>query len=313
MKPSELRARLKPWMLPIAMIIGILFHDYMEGLAWTAPWLIFAMLLLTFCKVRPREIRVTSLSRILIPVQVLGALALYLALRPLNETLAQGVFICIFCPTATAAPVIVGMLGGSVPRLATFSILSNLTVAILAPLLFTLIGEGGVDFIPTVLTISSKVIPLIIAPLIVAFVLLRFAPRVHHQLADHAGLSFYLWAISLIVVVGRAVSFVMKEPAGEIPVMIALALGAGVVCVGQFIVGRRIGGRCGDKVAGAQGLAQKNTVLAIWMAMSFLNPVCSVAPAAYIAWQNTINSIQLYLHGRRHHAQEQSSAVTSAR
>lgn len=286
-------------MLPIAMAIGILFHDSMEALAWSAPWLIFAMLLLTFCKVRPREIRVTSLSRILIPVQILGGVGAYLALRPFNESFAQGIFMCIFCPTATAAPVIVGMLGGSVPRLATFSILSNLAVALLAPLIFSIIGTDGVEFLPTFLTIAAKVMPLIVGPLIMALVLLRWAPKVHTVLATHAGLSFYMWAFSLIIVVGRAVSFVMAEPASAIPLMIALGIGAGVACVAQFIIGRKIGGRCNDKVAGAQGLAQKNTVLAIWMSMSFMNPISAVAPAAYIAWQNTINSIQLYLH-RKH-------------
>lgn len=299
MKAADIRARLKPWMLPIAMVIGIIFHEYMEALAWSAPWLIFAMLLLTFCKVKPSEIRVTTLSKVLIPVQILGAVGLYIVLRPLNESLAQGMFICVFCPTATAAPVIVGMLGGSVPRLATFSILSNLTVAVLAPLIFTLIGAEGVEFMPTFLAIAVKVIPLIVGPLIVAFALLRWTPKVHHQLAHHAGLSFYMWAISLIIVVGRAVSFVMHEPAREVPIMVALGIGAGVVCVFQFIIGRRIGARCGDRIAGAQGLAQKNTVLAIWMAMTFLNPVCSVAPAAYIAWQNTINSVQLYLFSKK--------------
>ena len=206
MKASELRDRLKPWMLPIAMVIGVVFHEYMEALAWSAPWLIFAMLLLTFCKVKPSEIRITALSKVLIPVQILGAVGLYLVLRPLNESLAQGMFICVFCPTATAAPVIVGMLGGSVPRLATFSIVSNLTVALLAPLILTLIGAEQVEFLPTFFAIAVKVIPLIVGPLIVAFTLLRFAPKVHHQLANHVGLSFYMWAVSLIIVVGRAVS-----------------------------------------------------------------------------------------------------------
>ncbi|MDE7236460.1 MAG: hypothetical protein K2N66_01395, partial [Paramuribaculum sp.] len=79
----------------------------------------------------------------------------------------------------------------------------------------------------------------------------------------------------------------------------ALAVGAGVACVLQFVIGRRIGCRCGDRIAGAQGLGQKNTVLAVWMALTYLNPVASIAPAAYIAWQNTINSIQLYHHARR--------------
>jgi BASS family bile acid:Na+ symporter len=40
-------------------------------------------------------------------------------------------------------------------------------------------------------------------------------------------------------------------------------------------------------------------VLAIWIATTYLNPIVSVAPAAYILWHNSINSIQLYLHQRK--------------
>lgn len=72
-----------------------------------------------------------------------------------------------------------------------------------------------------------------------------------------------------------------------------------VVCCLQFYIGRRIGRACGDKIAGAQGLGQKNTVLAIWMALTYLHPIASVAPAAYVAWQNTINSAQLYIKAKR--------------
>ena len=66
----------------------------------------------------------------------------------------------------------------------------------------------------------------------------------------------------------------------------------------QFITGRRIGRRFRDKVAGAQGLGQKNTILAIWMAQTYLNPISSVAPAFYVVWQNIVNSYQLWLRRR---------------
>ena len=51
--------------------------------------------------------------------------------------------------------------------------------------------------------------------------------------------------------------------------------------------------------AGAQALGQKNTVLAVWMAIAYLNPISSVAPAAYVAWHNIVNSMQIY---RKMHA-----------
>ena len=72
-----------------------------------------------------------------------------------------------------------------------------------------------------------------------------------------------------------------------------MAAMAGALCIGQFAIGRWWGKRCGDKVAGGQSVGQKNTLLAILLAQSYLHPLSSVAPAAYIVWQNIINSIQL--------------------
>lgn len=293
-RAAHIRQMIKPWMMPIAMVLGLIFHNYMEDVAFLAPWLIFVMLLVTFCKVRLSEVRLTSLSGYLIVVQVVGALAVYWALRPIDESLAQGAFICVFCPTATAAPVITGMLGGNVARLATFSLVSNTVVALLAPALFAWIGSADINFLDAMLVIARRVVPLILAPLAVAIMLQRTVPKLHATLASHQSLSFYIWAVSLIIVVGRAVSFIIQEPASAIPEMVLLAMASLIVCIGQFVAGRIIGRHCGDRIAGAQGLGQKNTVLAIWMALTWLNPIASVAPAAYVLWQNTINSLQLY-------------------
>lgn len=293
MRVNELQTRIKPWMLPIAMVVGVFCHNIISAVAFLAPALIFAMLLITFCKIDMRHFRVSAMTWILLAAQLLGALTLYFIILPLNEVLAQGAFICLFCPTATAAPVITGMLGGNIQKLVTYSLVSNVAVALTAPLLFTMMGKD-VSFVDSTLTIASKVLPLILGPLIVALLLKATVPGVHATLAKRQGISFYIWAVSLIIVVGRAVSFILSEPTNCIPIMVTLAVLALMLCCLQFITGRRIGKIYGDKIAGAQGLGQKNTVLAIWMALTYLNPVASVAPAAYIAWQNIINSMQIY-------------------
>ena len=245
-------SQLKPWMMPVAMLTGAVFHEHISSLQPLVPYLIFTMLLIAFCKVKPSEFRVTSLSWSLLSIQLGGSAAVYLLLRGAGADLAQAAFICILCPTATAAPVVTGMLGGNVARLATYSIISNIAAAIAAP-------------------------------------------AVHRRIARYQAVSFYLWSVSLIVAVGGSVSYIMSADASKIPEIILIALVAGVICVFQFAVGRKIGRACGDRIAGAQGLAQKNTILAIWMALTYLNPISSVGPAAYIVWQNSINSMQLYL------------------
>lgn len=305
---ASVRQNLKPWMMPIAMLLGIFFHGAISAVAFLAPYLIFTMLLITFCKINIGQVRVGRMVWVLLSVQLPVAIACYFAVAPLNQTVAQGLFICIFCPTATAAPVITQMLGGSIALLVSYSLVSNAAVALTAPTLFAYMGNGSVDLLSATLSIARHVVPLILAPLAVAIALQRAVPGLHRQLAQRQSISFYLWSVSLIIVVGRAMNFILQEPPSAIPEMVLLAVLALVACVGQFVAGRRIGDRYGDKISGAQGLGQKNTVLAIWMALTYLDPISSVAPAAYIIWQNTINSGQLFLKMKRENA---SKAKTS--
>lgn len=298
---TDIQRRLKPWMFPLAMVLGILFHNYIGMVEWVVPYLIFTMLAITFCRIRPGHFDFSPMLWIMLAVQVVGSVCVYLVMRPFGVDLARAAFICVFCPTATAAPVVTGMLGGSIPRVASYSVISNIAVALLAPVLFTWIGPGDVqlDFVREFSTIALRVAPMIVFPILIAFLLYFLAPRVHGAVARSQEVSFYLWSLSLIVVVGRSVSFVMAEPIDALGSMVAMAVVAGVLCGAQFIVGRRIGRRYGDAVAGAQSLGQKNTVLAIWMTIAYLSPIASVGPAAYIAWQNTVNSLQIYFKTKR--------------
>ena len=74
----------------------------------------------------------------------------------------------------------------------------------------------------------------------------------------------------------------------------ALASG-GAVVISQYI-GRKEPEQAGK--AASQLLGQKNTILVVWMSQTFLNPISSVAPTAYIVWQNIANSYQIYHHDK---------------
>lgn len=296
MNSKIFRQKLKPWVLPLAMVFGVLFHNAIDALQVMVPYLIFTMLFITFCRIRPSDLRLTSMIWRLLAVQTVGSVVLFAVLRPFNLPFAQAAFICVFCPTATAAPVVTGMLGGSIARVAAYSIVSNLTVAVSAPFLFVWVGgsDAGMPFFEEFTLIAMKVAPMILLPLLCAFALYYFARPLHDAVDRYQGVSFYLWAVSLLLVVGKSVSFILQEPASKVPLMLAIAAAAGCLCVMQFISGRKIGRACGDPVSAAQGLGQKNTVLAIWMALTYFDPLSSIGPAAYIVWQNAINSGQLY-------------------
>jgi BASS family bile acid:Na+ symporter len=100
--------------------------------------------------------------------------------------------------------------------------------------------------------------------------------------------------LSLFIVTGKTVEFIVKQGKNDYFIEILVALGALIMCVSQFIVGRKIGQKYNDTVAGGQGLGQKNTILAIWMTQVYLNPLSSIAPGSYVLWQNIINSYQVW-------------------
>lgn len=124
------------------MLTGALFHVYMEVLSFLTPTLIFCMLFLTFCKISPRNMKFSGLHVWLILIQLAGSLLLYGLIAPFNEEVAEGILICVVAPTATAAAVITGMLGGNVAFLASFVFLSNVTVALTAPVIFSFLGTN---------------------------------------------------------------------------------------------------------------------------------------------------------------------------
>ncbi len=292
--------RLKKWMLPIAMITGAVFYRYVQIISFLTPYLIFIMLLVTYCKLSLRNMNLSPLHVWLLGIQVIGSLLIYVLLYSFDPLVAEGTFICVFCPTATAAAVITGMLGGDIACLATYSLLSNMTVAIIAPFIFSFMGDHiSLPFFESFLKIGTEMIPLLIFPFVCALILQKFLPKVHSALQNHQSISFYLWAISLTIVMGKTVSFIASRGNAEYKEEILIALFALIVCILQFILGKLIGKKYYNTIAGGQGLGQKNTVLAIWMALTYLNPLASIGPASYVVWQNSINSLQLWIREKR--------------
>lgn len=304
---------LKNWTLPVAMLIGTLGYFFFactpavapmkpfvhELIAWLTPLLIFAQLLLTFCRVEVRDLKPRSwhgwslLFQLLSCLIVAGGLLLY----PWQEDyrgVLQGIMVCFICPTATAAAVITGKLGGSASSLTTYTLLSNLLAAAVVPLMFPLVEpHAGMDFLQSFWKILSKVFPLLLCPFLLACFFRTCLPRIHRWLLGFTDMAFYLWAVALAIVSGQTVRSLVQSYA-PLGVELCVALGGLLACCVQFYLGKRIGGRWADRISGGQALGQKNTVLAIWMAYTYLNPLSSVGPGSYVLWQNLFNSWQLW-------------------
>lgn len=287
------------------VLIYVAFHNLpalfpLRGCVWAVdsfltPSLIFAQLLLTFCRVDPSRFRLRRWHVWLLAFQLVAASLAYVALAPLSPVMAQGAMVCLICPTATAAAVITHKLGGSAETLITFTLMDNILAAIYVPLVFPLVyaQQGGLDFCDAFLLILGKVFPLLIFPFILAQALRLVLPSAHAYLRDHSGFAFYIWALALAMVMGKTAKSIVDD-SDDMLIVLSLALVAVAACAVQFLFGKVTGGRYGDRVSGGQALGQKNTVLAIWMSQTYLNPLSCVAPGAYVLWQNIVNSYQLW-------------------
>ncbi len=283
-------------MMPIAMTIGTVFYPFFGGLSVLTPYLIFVMLFLTYCHLKFTDIRLSRSHLWLIGIQIIGSISIYMLINPYNTALAQGVMICVLASTGTAAPVVTGMLQGNVASVTAYSLISNLAVAVAAPIIFSLIGSyNNMPFLDSFLAISQRVFFLLFVPIALAFLLQKIAPRTTSKIGSYSGFAFYLWTLALCIVTGKTVSFILSQNSNTYTTEILIAFGALMMCIGQFLIGRKIGKRYNDTVAGGQSLGQKNTILAIWMAQIYLNPIASIGPGSYVLWQNMINSYQVWL------------------
>ena len=200
-----MRKYIEKYLLPIAMVVGITFHMQLAVLSPAIPYLLAMMLFITYCRVRMSDIRPTKFHYILLSIQYVGSALIYLVLRPFNEILAQAAMICMLTATATSAPVVTGILGGNIAVTAAYALISNLSLAFIAPIYLSLVGKGGdtISMSASFWYIFRSVIPILVLPFLLALLLRKMVPRAHKRVQSAQIVSFYLWAVALTIVIGN--------------------------------------------------------------------------------------------------------------
>lgn len=301
----------RDWTLIIAILAGIaayfayaalslppqVHHAVAATVAVAQPLLIFCMLFLTFCRINPRHLRLRPWHLWLLLFQggscaLLGLALIIFPHTPIRVEI-EGAMLCLVCPTATAAAVITRKLGGNLNNVTTYTILINLLVALAIPAIAPLAHPGaGAGFLTSAALIMAKVFPLLILPLVAALLIRYLWPRLHFTLSHYAGLSFYLWAVSLALAIAVTTRSIVHSTVAVSTMMWLVAISLGC-CALQFWLGRKIGACYGDTITAGQALGQKNTVLIIWMGYTFFTPVTSIVGGFYSIWHNIVNSWQL--------------------
>ena len=309
----------------LSMLIGCVGYKLFLPLKPTLPIWIFFMLFFTFCKVNPLDLRLHRWHWVVLITQLLFSFLTYTLTMYFSgdPVLAQGLLMCFIMPTATAAPIIAGKMGGSIQNLTTFTLLSNFATAIIVPATFPLINPAAdMTFWSAFLLILSRVAPLLLGPFFSAWIVrLIYKARKKQEFVLSKRLAvipFYLWVASIIVLSAVVTKDVVDNFEVYLSSIIYLLIGSFFACLFQFFIGKWIGYKLPapskgrdyqdvlinpaaapktmagvSSITAGQAFGQKNTSLGVWMAQTYLNPLAALGAAAYIIWQNIFNSLQL--------------------
>ena len=311
----------------LSMLIGALGYSWFLPLKPVLPWLIFFMLFFTFCKINPLDLRLHKWHWVVLVTQIFLSLGTYAGVYCFtgNRYLAQGLMLCFMMPTATAAPIIAGKMGGSIQNLTTFTLLSNFATTLIVPAVFPLVNPlAEKSFWPAFTLILSHITPLLLGPFFAAWLLrIIYQKRTKKEFVlstRMAVIPFYLWVGSIIVLTAVVTETVVTNYQLQMTNILLLLVVSFFICLIQFGLGKWIGYKLPaaskgkdyqdvlinpkaapktmegvSSITAGQAFGQKNTSLGVWMAQTYLDPLAALGAAAYIIWQNLFNSVQLFV------------------
>ena len=263
------------------------------------PVVLFCLLYVTFCKIEIKEMKPKTwhfvLQLIRTSLATLMVLAIYLFGSNYDTKLVlEGAFICFVCPTAAAVAVVTEKLGGSIGSLTTYTVIANIFTMIIIPTLFPMVEkEADVSFLYMSMMVFRNVTTVLVVPLILALLSRRFLPKFVAQVKSVKDLGFYMWCFNLTILMGETLRNILHATVSGWILALLLIVPL-LVCLIQFCIGKAVGRHYGDSISAGQALGQKNTIVGIWLTLTFLNPLAAVAPGAYVVWQNLVNGWQLW-------------------
>lgn len=302
MKPGFLRT----FALLAAIVAGALC-PWAKALSFLIPWLIVGMLFVVFLGTKfSRESFQRSHFWLVFFNVLMGGAGFAIGWAVGGREIALAGFFAGIGPTATAAAVITGFLGGRVDYVVTAFMLTNPIVSVLMPFLMPLaLGHSTPE---ASLDIAGSVALLVFLPLLIAVILRRVYPPVTTWPGRAKNASFFAWVLALFLIMSKTSHFLRHE-ANDASGALLVKIGAVslLVCAASFAIGRLVGGREFAREA-SQALGQKNNNFTIYLAMTYANPLIALGPTFYVIWHNLWNSWQLHRHGTANAKREERNA-----
>ena len=295
-----------------AFVVGYFCPHLSAYSSWISV-LIVVMLLLTFIKMRWDQLALRKSHFVLALANMGLPLLAWFILKALGyELLAQMALFIGLTPTATAAPVIMGFMGGNVGFVMTGVVVSSLVMAVFIPLVLPFclgVGSLGASGGSLSMMLSiAKSLGLVLGLSFVGGQLIRFFWPTSVKIAKKADFpQFLLWAVVLTLIAASGSAFVRSHGSLGKEIFIQMAAVALGTCILSFVVGYFLGSK-GLKRESSQCLGQKNTALTIYLALEYANPLIALAITFYTVFHNLWSALHIQLVAWQDHKNLKSPA-----
>ena len=287
---------LRPAMIVIPLVLGIFFPQA-AVLKPLIRWGMIAMLFMVYLQLDLRELKPRMAHWVILAANLAVGIAGYLVFKLLGQQeLAWAAFFTGITPTATAAPVIMNFLNGRVGFVVSGLVITNIGISLaLLPLIPAVTGNMSWSF---ALDVFQNLVVIMALPCVAALILRKFRPEATAWPKKFKMLSLSIWSLLLFIISAGASQFLRTNADVSPFVVVEIAGIAALVCAVNFTLGYWIVPR-DLRREGSQTLGQKNTMLTLYLAMTFASPLAALGPTFYVICHNTWNACQLFMYDRK--------------
>lgn len=254
------------------------------------------MLLLTFTGITITYKQVNRLHLQACVLVIVLSLAHYAWVRWLFPDLAMVGFVLGATPTAAAAAVVANMMKLNVPFVTVATVISNMVSVIYIPLMLPVLIQEPLTVSPYYIVLDVFII--LGLPLLAGQFITRKKPKLTDTLAKFKPVAFGLFIFNMLIASANGSDYIRSN--ADISVNTVVLIAAITFAIG--FINYKVGEWTAPKALKYEtGLAtgRKNTMFALWLSITYVNPMIGLAPVFYLVFHNLYNSVQLWFLERK--------------
>ena len=284
---------LKSLLIFSTIFLGILL-PIGHHLTFLVRYFVMVMLFFAFLDVKIDRGIITLDHLKVVVLNVLIPLVVFYLIRPFNLVAALAAFVICSAPTAAGAPVMAVFMKKKVSFVTASVILTSPVMALTIPFTLPLVLE--VESSINAWDILLPVAQVVFIPLILAQLIRNYWSALTLWFRQFSNVPFYLFLANVYIASAKASNYIINDEQTAWYEFVWIALTIGVICFFQFKIGEWVSSK-EMYVESGLALGRKNTMFALWLALTFVNPITALGPIFYIVFHNIYNSWQIYKYG----------------